>query len=391
MGSVSVENQVRENKRREKKAHYFDYSLLAIVIFLMCFGLVMLYSTSSYSAALKFGDSMYYFRKQAIISAGSLVAMLIISQIDYHIYVLLAKLAYWVSFILMALVLVPGVGIEAYGARRWIRLPFGLQMQPAEVTKIAIIIFIPLLICQAGKRIKSWKTTIIILAWGAAASAGVFFLTDNLSSAIIVAGMVCFMIFVAHPKTLPLLGIAGAGIGVIAAAVMFIDANIQTSEDFRIRRILAWLHPEQFMDDGGFQVMQGLYAIGSGGFFGKGLGNSAQKMIIPEAQNDMILSIICEELGVFGVIVMLTLFGMMLYRLMFIAQNAPDLYGSLIVTGIFAHIAIQVVFNIAVVLSLFPPTGVTLPFVSYGGTSILFLMAEMGLALAVSTKIKIEE
>ena len=137
--------------------------------------------------------------------------------------------------------------------------------------------------------------------------------------------------------------------------------------------------------------MQGLYAIGSGGFFGKGLGNSAQKMIIPEAQNDMILSIICEELGVFGVIVMLLLFGMMLYRLMFIAQNAPDLYGSLIVTGIFAHIAIQVVFNIAVVLSILPPTGVTLPFVSYGGTSILFLMVEMGLALAVSTKIKIEE
>lgn len=386
-----METQVKEKRRKEKKTHYFDYSLLAIVIFLMCFGLVMLYSTSSYSAALKFGDSMYYFRKQAIISAGSLVAMLIVSRIDYHIYVLLAKLAYWISFILMALVLVPGVGIEAYGARRWIRLPLGLQMQPAEVTKIAIIIFIPLLICKAGKRIKNWKVTMVILVWGAAASLGVLVLTDNLSSAIIVAGIVCVMIFVAHPKTGLLLGIAGAGVGLIAIAIKFIDANIQTSEDFRIRRILAWLHPEQFMDDGGFQVMQGLYAIGSGGFFGKGLGNSAQKMIIPEAQNDMILSIICEELGVFGVIVMLTLFGMMLYRLMFIAQNAPDLYGSLIVTGIFAHIAIQVVFNIAVVLSLFPPTGVTLPFVSYGGTSILFLMAEMGLALAVSTKIKIEE
>ena len=137
--------------------------------------------------------------------------------------------------------------------------------------------------------------------------------------------------------------------------------------------------------------MQGLYAIGSGGFFGKGLGNSAQKMIIPEAQNDMILSIICEELGVFGIIIMLTLFGMLLYRLMFIAQNAPDLYGSLIVTGIFAHIAIQVIFNIAVVLNLFPTTGITLPFISYGGTSILFLMAEMGLALGVSRRIQMDE
>ena len=387
-----MENKVKEIKREEKKTQYYDYSLLAIIIFLMCFGLVMLYSTSSYSAALKFkGDSMYYFRKQAIISAGSLVAMLIVSKIDYHIYVLLAKLAYWISFILMALVLVPGVGIEAYGARRWIKLPFGLQMQPAEVTKLAIIIFIPLLICNAGKRLKNIKVSGAIFLWGAAAAAGVFFLTDNLSSAIIVMGMVCIMLFVAHPKTAPLLGIAGIGVAVVAIVVKFIDVTVETSEDFRIRRILAWLHPEQFMDDGGFQVMQGLYAIGSGGFFGKGLGNSAQKMIIPEAQNDMILSIICEELGVFGVIVMLTLFGMLLYRLMFIAQNAPDLYGSLIVTGIFAHIAIQVIFNIAVVLSLFPPTGVTLPFVSYGGTSILFLMAEMGLALAVSSKIKIEE
>ena len=131
--------------------------------------------------------------------------------------------------------------------------------------------------------------------------------------------------------------------------------------------------------------MQALYAIGSGGFFGKGLGNSAQKMIIPEVQNDMILSIICEELGVFGAIMVLILFGMLLYRLLFIAQNAPDLYGSLIVTGIFAHIALQVIIN------CIPTTGITLPFISYGGTSVLFLMAEMGLALGVSARIKIAE
>lgn len=137
--------------------------------------------------------------------------------------------------------------------------------------------------------------------------------------------------------------------------------------------------------------MQGLYAIGSGGFFGKGLGNSAQKMIIPEVQNDMILSIICEELGVFGALVVLLLFGMLLYRLLFIAQNAPDAFGGLMVTGIFAHIALQVILNVAVVLNLIPTTGVTLPFISYGGTSILFLMVEMGLALNVSSRIRIEE
>lgn len=143
------------------------------------------------------------------------------------------------------------------------------------------------------------------------------------------------------------------------------------------------------MSGGGYQVMQALYAIGSGGFFGKGLGNSAQKLgTIPEAQNDMIFSIVCEELGVFGAILLLLMFGYLLYRLFFIAQNAPDLYGTLIVSGIFAHIALQVILNICVVLNLMPTTGITLPFVSYGGTSILFLMAEMAIALSVSRQIK---
>ena len=372
-------------------SQYFDYGLLAIVIFLMCFGLVMLYSTSSYSAALKFnGNSMYYFSRQAVISAGSLVALLVISKIDYHWYAQIAKMTYWISFVLMALVLTP-LGIEAYGARRWIRLPFGQSMQPAEVTKIAIILFIPLLICKAGKHIKDLKVFGKIFLWGAAAAAGVFFLTDNLSTAIIVMGMVCVMLFVAHPKTAPFIALAGAGAALVVVAVKVLEGMSDVEGGFRIQRILVWLHPEEYSGEGGFQVMQGLYAIGSGGFFGKGLGNSAQKMIIPEVQNDMILSIICEELGVFGAIVVLTLFGMLLYRLMFIARNAPDLYGSLIVTGIFAHIAIQVILNVAVVLNVIPTTGITLPFISYGGTSILFLMAEMGLALGVSRRIQLEE
>jgi len=379
------------NTKTKSKSQYFDYGLLAIVIFLMCFGLVMLYSTSSYSAAIKFkGNSMYYFSRQAVISAGSLIALLIISKIDYHLYAHVAKIAYWVSFVLMALVLTP-LGIEAYGARRWIRLPLGQSMQPAEVTKIAIIIFIPLLICKAGKHIQDLKVFGKIFLWGAAAAAGVFFLTDNLSTAIIVMGMVCIMLFVSHPKTAPFIVLAGVGTALIAIAVKALDGMSDVEGGFRLQRILVWLHPEEYSGEGGFQVMQGLYAIGSGGFFGKGLGNSAQKMIIPEVQNDMILSIICEELGVFGAIVVLTLFGMLLYRLLFIAKNAPDLYGSLIVTGIFAHIALQVILNVAVVLNVIPTTGITLPFISYGGTSILFLMAEMGLALGVSRRIQLEE
>ena len=166
---------------------------------------------------------------------------------------------------------------------------------------------------------------------------------------------------------------------------------LEDSSNFRMRRILVWLNPEKHTSEGGYQVMQGLYAVGSGGFFGKGLGNSAQKMVIPEVQNDMILSIICEELGVFGVIMVCVLFGLLLYRLMFIAQNAPDMYGSLITTGIFVHIALQVVLNVAVVTNLIPTTGITLPFISYGGTASLFLMTEIGIALGVSRRIKISE
>ena len=382
-----------QNKKQVNAVRYFDYSLLTIVIFLVCYGLIMLYSTSSYSATIKFnGNSMYFFKRQAIISAGSIVVMLIVAKMDYHRFAKLSKLAYAVSFVLMALVWVPGIGIEAYGARRWIRIPgVGMQMQPAEVTKVAVILFIPLLLCKISKKMKKWIEVEKVFLWGLAAGVGVFVLTDNLSTAIIVMGMVCIMIFVAHPKTGIFVGFVAAGTSFLGIALLFINRFLVDSKDFRLRRILVWLHPEAHLDDGGFQVMQGLYAIGSGGFFGKGLGNSTQKMIIPEVQNDMILAIICEELGVFGALILLTMFGILLYRLIFIAQNAPDMYGSLMVTGIFAHIALQVVFNVCVVLGVIPTTGITLPFVSYGGTSVLFLMIEMGIALSVSNRIEFQE
>lgn len=377
-------------KKPKNKVHYFDYSLLTIIIFLVCFGLVMLYSASSYSAQLDGLSSMHYFLRQALFCVAGFAGMLIVAKMDYHWFAKIAKLSYIVAFILMALVLTP-LGKEVNHARRWLRLPFGQSMQPSEIMKIAVILLLPLLLCKAGKHLKNNKVLMKIFLWGAVGAAGVYFLTDNLSTAVIVLGIVCVMIFVAHPRTAPFLGLGALGFGLVIVGVKVLDAMMETSESFRLRRILVWLHPEEYLSDGGYQVMQGLYAIGSGGFFGKGLGNSAQKMIIPEVQNDMILSVICEELGVFGAIVLLTLFGMLLYRLMYIARNAPDLYGSLMVTGIFAHIAIQVILNVAVVLNVIPTTGITLPFVSYGGTSILFLMAEMGLALGVSNRIQFEE
>lgn len=382
--------KAREKKQQEGVIQYFDYTLLAVVIFLMCFGLVMLYSTSSYSAQGKFGDSMYFFKRQAFVSIASILGMLVVAKINYHWYAKRSKYLYIIAFILMALVLTP-LGIDAYGARRWIKLPLGQQMQPSEVMKIAIILFIPYLICQTGSKIKRPKEALKVFAWGVAAAFGVYILTDNLSTGIIVLGMVSVLLVVVYPKSGPIvvLGIVACIAGYVGLHLL--GGYLESSGSFRMERILVWLNPEEHTSDGGFQVIQGLYAIGSGGFFGKGLGNSVQKKLIPEAQNDMILAIICEELGVFGAIVVLLLFAILLYRLVFIARNAPDLYGSLIVTGIFAHIALQVLFNVCVVLNVIPTTGITLPFISYGGTSIIFLMAEMGLALGVSSRIRFEE
>ncbi len=398
----SASAYLREGTR--KKIEYFDYNLLAVLIFIICFGLIMLYSASAYnSQAANNGDGMYLFRRQAMVTAGSFVVMLVISKIDYHLYAPFAKIIYYISIIsifLMVLVRWSPLGLEANGSKRWLGIkdtPF--QMQPSEVAKIAVIIFIPYIICQLGKYLKTsaGMTRVLVyggviifipyiicqlgkylktsagmtrvLVYGGFASFSVFFFTDNLSTAIIVAGIVCGMIFVAHPKTKPFIKIAVGGMvavgiflviilvqlsssdfikiavgGMVAVGIFLVIILVQlsSSENFRIQRVVTWLQPDKHMAEGGYQVMQGLYAIGSGGFWGKGLGNSVQKLsAIPEVQNDMILAAICEELGIFGAIVILILFGMLLYRLMFIAQNAPDLYGSLIVTGIFTHIALN--------------------------------------------------
>ena len=372
------------------RGDYFDYDLLLVIIFLMCFGLVMLYSTSAYSAQNDFGNDMAYFSKQAIIGILSFGWMLIVSKVDYLFYGAFSFEFYIFAMIMMALVQTP-LGVTIYGARRWIQLPFNMTLQPSEITKIAVILFISYELCRLESKIQTREVIVRIFAFGIIAFGGVMFLTDNLSTAIIVLAITCILYFVVHPKMKPFVKAVIGGGAAISALVAILAATATSSENFRIGRILTWLDPENHSDEGGFQVMQGLYAIGSGGFFGKGLGNSTQKLgVIPEVQNDMILTIVCEELGVFGAIVILLLFGLMIYRLMFIARNAPDLYGALLATGVLAHIALQVTLNIAVVTNLIPTTGITLPFISYGGTSIVFLMTEMGIALGVSRKIKLQ-
>lgn len=383
--------QEETRKRTRQQMQFFDYSMLAVIVFLMCFGLVMLYSISSYQAQTKFGDDMHFLKRQGLFSMAGIVGMMIVAKFDYHKFAKWSPYLFGFGIFLLALVEFTPLGKTVNEARRWIRLPGNQQFQPSEVVKIAIILFIPYVICKMGKNIHTLKGSLAVLGIGFAAFLGVFKWTDNLSTGIIIFGIVYAMLTVVSEHSNLFLTIAGSGIALGVAGSFALGKILENSTNFRLRRVLAWLRPEDFAATDAYQTMQGMYAIGSGGFFGKGLGNGAQKMIIPEVQNDMILSAICEELGVFGAIIILVLFGLLLYRLLFIAQNAPDIYGSLIVTGIMAHIAIQVILNIAVVTNLIPNTGITLPFISYGGTSVVFLMAEMGIALGVSRKIKVEE
>ena len=387
---MSREKKAIKKPKTKKKTDYYDYSLLAVIILLTCFGLVMLYSTSSYMAELNYGDDMYYFKKQAAISFGCIIIALGISQIDYHILTKFTGVLYGMAAILMMLVKTP-LGRTANGARRWLNLG-PLSFQPSEIAKIAVIVCLSYMIVNMGRKIKTLKAFMILAGSGSALAFLAYAFTDNLSTAIIIFCITMGLIFIAHPKVKPFLIAAGVGVALIIIFVMILSSSLETSSSFRLRRILVWLHPEDFASGDGYQTIQALYAIGSGGFLGRGLGNSIQKLgSVPEAQNDMIFSIVCEELGILGGIILLLLFAYLLYRLFFIAQNAPDMFGSLMVSGIFIHIALQVIFNIAVVLNLMPNTGVTLPFVSYGGTSIVFLMSEMGLALSVARQIKFKE
>lgn len=381
----------RSRARKRVKSDYYDYSLVAVIILLTCFGLIMLYSTSSYVAQLDHNDDMFYFKKQAEISAACIVMALGISWFDYHILTKFTTILYVVSLGLMVLVKTP-LGVSSHGARRWLKLGPLPQFQPAEIAKIAVIVSLSYMIVQMGKQVKTLKACMVLAAIGGVQALVAYVFTDNLSTAIIIFCITAGLVFMAHPDTRPFLLLAAGGLLIIVVGVAVLSSVMEESDNFRLQRILVWLHPEDYASGDGYQTLQALYAIGSGGFFGRGLGNSIQKLgSVPEAQNDMIFSIICEELGIFGAIIVLALFAYLLYRLFFIAQNAPDMFGSLLVTGIFIHIALQVIFNIAVVVNLMPNTGVTLPFISYGGTSILFLMAEMGLALSVARQIKFQE
>lgn len=258
------------------------------------------------------------------------------------------------------------------GSRRWLSLG-PLSFQPSEFAKLAVILFLARMVGRQKKKRNSFLNLVFVIALVLPIVALVG--TNNLSTAIIILGIAVIVVFVSDKRYMQFVWIAAAGAGMMA---LFLGM-----ESYRLERIAIWKNPEAY--EKGYQTIQGLYAIGSGGLFGRGFGESIQKLgFVPEAQNDMIFSIICEELGFVGATILMLVFLMLIWRFMVIAVHAPDLFGSLIAAGAMGHIAIQVILNVAVVTNTIPNTGITLPFISYGGTSVLFLLSEMRLVLAVS-------
>ena len=364
-----------------------DYVLLTVVLFLVGFGLLMIYSVSSYVAGIDHGDSAYYLKNQAQSTVIGFVGLFVMINFPYKELQKMDVLAIIVSAVLIALVKTP-LGITRNGASRWVNL-YIITFQPAEVAKIGVIIYLASIIQRLeslGRNIiRTPKGLAIVMVPPTFIAGLVYVLTSNLSSAIIIMGIAVAMIFVVVPDYKWFIIAGVTGIAAVTALVAYV-ANADTSGgSFRLGRIAAWLHPESYSTNQAFQTLQALYAIGSGGIWGKGLGQSMQKLgFLPEAQNDMIFSIICEELGLFGAVAIILLFVVLIWSCMVIANKTVDRFGSLLVVGVMAHYAIQVILNIAVVTNTIPNTGITLPFISYGGTSTLFLLMEIGIVLNVS-------
>ena len=388
-----------------------DLKILIVLLMLNVFGIIMIYSASSYSCSLspKYSyDGMYFTKKQIENVIVGFFLMFITWHFNYnnlnvmrfsempllkHIKSLRNKkisLSWFIYFlsIIMTMLLFTPLAVSAKGAVRWIKIgPVSLQV--AEVTKILIILWIGTRISKYINTREKIRTLFFIWIPAVISVAFLYKVSSNLSSAIIIAGIIFGMTFIMTPflKThISVLALGSAGVAVFVNYLKkLIQLNVNPDDyNFRIRRFLGWLAPQKYADDESYQSLQALYAVASGGFKGKGIGNSVQKLSkIPEAQNDMIFSIICEELGILGAGILLMMFVFLIFQLFKIASRAETVFGRAIVSGIAIHIALQVIVNVFVVLMIIPNTGVSLPFISYGGSAVAFTMMEMGIALSV--------
>ena len=367
---------------RKKLHSYYDYSLLFLTLFLVCFGLVMIYSTSSYNAQRLYGDATYYLSKQALLGGAGILIMLFVSKVDYRAYISKTPLIrikpvtilYFLCILLQIAVII--FGEETKGAKRWLQIG-SISFQPSELSKIAVILMTAYIVQLAPRRLdKIWGFIRVVFI---IAPLLLLVISENFSTGLIIGIIMVAICFVASKKKAYFI-LSGLVMGALASLMIFFV-------DFRSDRVDAWINVETH--EKGYQILQGLYAIASGGVFGKGLGESMQKLgFIPESHNDMIFSVICEELGLFGAVALILLFILLLWRIFIIAINASDLFGGLVATGVLAHIASQVLINIAVVTSTIPSTGIPLPFISYGGSSLMVILFEIGIVLSISNQIK---
>jgi len=374
-------------KRGVRKQSYYDYSMLILIIFIVAFGLVMVYSASSYRAQIseKFNyDAAYFLKRQGFSALLGIVVMLAVSKFDYRLLIKPFRIffnlkpvtvLYLLSIVLQILVFF--VGSEINGAKRWIAIG-GFSFQPSEITKISVILFTSYIIYMAPKTADSIAGMFRIFIYMGIPI--ILVMIENLSTAIILGMMLLGICIVASKKKYIYFGFASL---IAGAFVIWLFVG----DPFRLERFNIWLNVETH--EKGAQILQGMFAIASGGMFGTGLGQSMQKLgFIPESHNDMIFTIICEELGIMGAIIVVAMFLMLIWRIFVVAISSPDLYGGLICSGVMIQIAVQVILNICVVTNTLPSTGVPLPFISYGGTSITILLAEMGLVLSVSNRIE---
>lgn len=367
----------KEVDNMKKTSGNMDFGMFVITIILLCIGLVMVASASSYHSLIYYGNSNELFNRQLIFAILGIIAMVIISRIDYRKYKKWSYLAFIIASILLLLVITP-LGLSRNGAQRWLGVGETLQFQPSEIMKPVLVLAIATYLSRNVKKlnnIKGYIVPVIMLLIVVL----LMYLQKHMSGmlVLIVAGV--SVIFASGIK-LKFKAIA-AGILVIG----MVGAAFVMAEDFRLQRILAFMNPEENLKDDNWQAAQSLYAIGSGGLFGRGLGQSRQKYLwLPEAQNDFIFSILGEELGFVGTTVVVGLFGFFIYKGYKIAMTCKDFYGSLIAAGIISVFAIQILINIAVVTCSMPVTGMPLPFFSYGGTSLFINLCSMGIILNIS-------
>lgn len=370
--------------KKDKRITFFtrskapvDFILLLTVVILLATGIIMVLSASSPTALAEFGDSYTYLYKQCLCAAIGLVVMFILTLIDYRVFKRLYKLVYIATIAVLCLVFI--FGISENGATRWVYIG-PISFQPSEVAKVGIILFYAELLTRKKDKLKNFKEGILYsLIWLIPIVLLVFGVQNHLSATIVICFLAVFLMFMAGCKISHFIII-----GVILAAVG-IPALFMSKGGFRLNRIMSFANPGTDISGTEWQTNQSLYAIGSGGIFGVGLGNSKQKYLyLPEPHNDFIFAVIAEELGFVGCSIILILFAIFIWRGIVIAMKSKDMFGSLVAIGITSLVAVEVIINVAVVSNLMPVTGMSLPFISYGGTSIIVMLAAIGILLNIS-------